>query len=194
MAKSGLRFLSRLSLAVAALAVSACSGTVGPSPSHTVAVEPANTCTDGGAHLYRIAQDSMEPTLEPGDLLVVGPANDAVGEIVVFEPPPGSDGSGQNVPWIKRVVAVGGDTVEIRNGAVWVNDVKLNEPYVYEGQATDEVDGQTAWQVPKGDLFVLGDHRDLSMDSRAMGPIAISSVIGMVTYRCSPAARQGPVT
>jgi signal peptidase I len=136
----------------------------------------------------------MEPTLEPGDKLIIGPVKDAVGDIVVFDPPPGYQASPQDIQWIKRVVGVGGDTVELKNGAVWVNGQKLQEPYVYGGQTTDALSGQTLWNVPYGYIFVLGDHRQASQDSRTLGPIAISSVIGQVTYRCFPASSRGPIS
>ncbi len=186
-----------LLLAVLALTASACGGGAGSltakSTPTAASVVPSDPCGAAGVTLYLMIQVSMEPTLEPGDQLVVGPATDAAGEIVVFAPPPAYQVAAQNIPWIKRVVGVGGDNVELKNGAVWVNGAQISEPYVYQGQLTEATAEQTVWQVPTGHLFVLGDHREASQDSRTLGPIAVGSVIGRVTYRCLPAASRGPI-
>ena len=140
------------------------------------------------AQPYQILQVSMEHTLEPGQYVLVDKLSPHFsdykrGDVIVFEPPAGIQEDGQNIPFIKRVVAVGGDTVEVKDGTVWVNGAKLSEPYVFEGQSTDPITGQTAWKVPTGFLFVMGDHRQESQDSRAFGPIAKSTVIGRAWVR-----------
>jgi signal peptidase I len=130
----------------------------------------------------------MEHTLEPGQYVLVDKLSPHFsdykrGDVIVFEPPAGFQEDGQNIPFIKRVVGVAGDTVEVKDGAVWVNGVKLSEPYVYEGQTTEALTGQAIWQVPSGYLFVMGDHRQESQDSRVFGPIAKSTVIGRAWLR-----------
>lgn len=140
------------------------------------------------AQPYQILQVSMEHTLEPGQYVLVDKLSPHFsdykrGDVIVFEPPAGIQEDGQNIPFIKRVVAVGGDTVEVKDGTVWVNGAKLSEPYIFEGQSTDPITGQTAWKVPTGYLFVMGDHRQESQDSRAFGPIAKSTVIGRAWVR-----------
>jgi signal peptidase I len=140
------------------------------------------------AQPYQILQVSMEHTLEPGQYVLVDKLSPHFsdykrGDVIVFEPPAGIQEDGQNIPFIKRVVAVGGDTVEVKDGTVWVNGAKLSEPYVFEGQSTDPITGQTVWKVPTGFLFVMGDHRQESQDSRAFGPIAKSTVIGRAWLR-----------
>ena len=140
------------------------------------------------AQPYQILQVSMEHTLEPGQYVLVDKLSPHFsdykrGDVIVFEPPAGIQEDGQNIPFIKRVVAVGGDTVEVKDGTVWVNGAKLSEPYVFEGQSTDPITGQTVWKVPSGYLFVMGDHRQESQDSRAFGPIAKSTVIGRAWVR-----------
>jgi signal peptidase I len=152
----------------------------------------ADQCTDSNASLYTVYQVGMEPTFEPGQKLLVKPSNGAVGEIVVFNPPTGYADKASD-PFIKRVVGVAGDLVEVHDGAVWVNGVKLAEPYVYDGAPTVPRTEVTSWRVPAGDLFVMGDHRDASEDSREFGPIAKSTVIGQVTYRCFPSTVRGSV-
>ena len=137
---------------------------------------------------YQIIGVSMEPTLENGQYVLVDKISPHFsdykrGDVVVLQPPPGYDEDGKNVPFIKRVIGVGGDTIEVKDGSVWVNGVKLVEPYVFGGQPTDPFTGQSIWQVPAGDVFVLGDHRQESQDSRWFGPIPKSTVIGRAWLR-----------
>jgi signal peptidase I len=140
------------------------------------------------AQPYQILGVSMEPTLENGQYVLVDKVSPHFsdykrGDVVVLQPPAGYDENGSNVPFIKRVVGVGGDTVEVKGGAVYVNGAKLNEPYVYVGEETDPLTSQSVWQVPAGYLFVMGDHRDESEDSRLFGPIPESTVIGRAWLR-----------
>jgi signal peptidase I len=118
------------------------------------------------------------------------------GEIIVFRPPD-SVQSPDGAPFIKRVIGVPGDRVELRDGKVYVNGVALDEPYVFAdgGPAVTEPapDGQTDWLVPAGDLFVLGDHRPQSEDSRYFGPIEISRVVGRAWVRYWPVDSFGVV-
>ena len=76
--------------------------------------------------------------------------------------------------------------MEVHDDSVWVNGVKLAEPYVYDGQPTTPLSTQSSWRVPKDQLFVLGDHREASQDSRVFGPIAKSTVIGRAWLRYWP--------
>ncbi len=142
------------------------------------------------AQPYQISQESMEHTLNPGEYVLVDKLSPHFsdykrGDVIVFEPPTGFQENGSDIPFIKRVIGVAGDTVELKDGAVWVNGVELVEPYVFEGQKTDPdpATGKTVWQVPKDSLFVLGDHRVASKDSRYFGPIAKSTVIGRAWLR-----------
>jgi signal peptidase I len=148
------------------------------------------------AQPYQILQVSMENTLQPGQYVLVDKISPIFsdykrGDVIVFQPPQGYSENGQDIPFIKRVIGVGGDLVEIRNDAVYVNGVKLDEPYVYEGQLTTPLNGQSSWRVPAGDLFVLGDHREASQDSRVFGPIPKSSVIGRAWLRYWPLSSLG---
>lgn len=147
------------------------------------------------AQPYQVKQQSMEKTLEPDQYVLVDkltPRFDtyARGEIIVFTPP--DDWSqGDGTPFIKRIIGVGGDTIEIRDGLVYVNDVALEEPYLYAGD--DDVPEPTLttidpplWDVPIGELFVMGDHRSHSADSRAFGSIPVDSVVGRAWLRYWP--------
>ena len=91
------------------------------------------------AQPYRVEQMSMERTLEPDQYVLVDkltPRWDdySRGDIVVFEPPPEWVEGGPQTPFIKRVIGLPGETVEIRDGAVYIDDVKLDEPYLFDLQ------------------------------------------------------------
>jgi signal peptidase I len=147
------------------------------------------------AQPYKVQQTSMEQTLEPDQYVLVDKltprwAPYARGDIVVFDPPE-TFASGGGVPFIKRVIGLPGDRVELRDGKVFVNGTQLDEPYIYRDggvpQTTDaQPGGQSLWYVPTGDLLVMGDHRQDSSDSRVFGPIEISHVIGRAWLRYWP--------
>lgn len=137
----------------------------------------------------------MEPTLLPGDLLLVDEYNPKVtgyrrGEIVAFTPP-GS--AADSMAFAKRIIGVAGDTIDLSGGSVFVNGIELSEPYVDVGQVTEPLGGQSHFVVPTAAVFVLGDRRESSSDSRVFGAVPIANVAGTVVYRCSPADRMGPL-
>jgi signal peptidase I len=148
------------------------------------------------AQPYKVQQKSMEHTLEEDQYVLVDkltPRFDAYnrGDIVVFEPP--QDWGESNTPFIKRVIGEPGDTVEIRDdGLVYVNEVALDEPYLYAEEAGEPAQPTTApleqstWTVPEGDLFLMGDHRANSADSRTFGPVPIDRVVGRAWLRYWP--------
>jgi signal peptidase I len=147
------------------------------------------------AQPYKVQQGSMETTLLPDQYVLVDKLTPrwspyARGDIVVFEPPETWSSIG-GVPFIKRVIGLPGDTVELRDGKVFVNRVELDEPYIYEEdglpQATDpQPGGGSEWVVPQNQLLVMGDHRQNSADSRSFGPIEVSHVIGRAWLRYWP--------
>jgi signal peptidase I len=148
------------------------------------------------AQPYRVEQQSMERTLEPDQYVLVDkltPRFDdySRGDIVVFEPPEAWVQGGPRTPFIKRVIGVPGETVEIRAGAVYVEGNRLDEPYVYDLQPTTANDEPARWVIPEGELFVMGDHRAASADSRAFGPIPESTVIGRAWLRYWPVTSLG---
>jgi signal peptidase I len=148
------------------------------------------------AQPYQIQQVSMENTLQPGQYVLVDKLSPLWsdykrGDVIVFEPPKGYQEDGQDIPFIKRVIGVAGDLVEIKHDdvggwGVFVNGVRLDEPYVYLDQPTTPLTDTASWRVPDGQLFVLGDHREASQDSRYFGPIPKSSVIGRALLRYWP--------
>lgn len=141
------------------------------------------------AQPYQVQQESMRVTLEEGQYVLVDkltPHFDSYsrGDIVVFQPP----GEGADaVPFIKRVIGVPGDEVEIRDGAVYINDVQIDEPYVFGGPTSDP-ENQGNWTVPADSLFVMGDNRNNSTDSRSssIGPVPTANVIGRAWLRYWP--------
>jgi signal peptidase I len=142
------------------------------------------------AQPYLVQQMSMQDTLQPGDYVLVDKLTPRFGgyhrgDVIVFTPPSGFEDGG-TTPFIKRVIGLPGETVSIHDGQVWINGVALVEPYVYENQPTDPPPAQSTWVVPPGELFVLGDHRVASQDSRVFGMIQISSVIGRAWLRYWP--------
>jgi signal peptidase I len=148
------------------------------------------------AQPYKVQQSSMETTLLPEQYVLVDKltprwAPYQRGDIVVFDPPETWRSGGSNVPFIKRVIGLPGDTIQLRDGIVYVNDVELSEPYVYlengVPQPTEpQAGGATEWVVPEGQLLVMGDHRENSADSRTFGPIEIRHVIGRAWLRYWP--------
>lgn len=136
---------------------------------------------------YAVEQTSMQPTLEADQRLLVDrltPRFDPYkpGDIIVFDAPVAA---ALEAPAIKRVIAIEGSVVELIDGRVMVDGFALDEPYTYGGEPTLAT-GQTRWVVPSGHVFVLGDHRGVSIDSRAFGPIPLSSVIGRAWLRFLP--------
>ena len=146
------------------------------------------------AQPYKVQQQSMERTLEPEQYVLVDkltPRFDAYkrGDIVVFKPP--QDWGDDETPFIKRVIGEAGDTIDIHDGHVFVNDVQIDEPYVYadddgEPQDTEAPFDQSNWTIPAGELFLMGDHRSNSADSRTFGPVEVDQIIGRAWLRYWP--------
>ena len=124
--------------------------------------------------VVRVSSDSMAPTVCAGDALLVARVHDGDplhrGDIITFASP--ADGESM----IKRVVAVAGERMLITDGRVIVDGAVVPEPYVDRAQVSG-VFFQTV-TVPPGELFVMGDHRETSIDSRSFGPVAMSAVTG----------------
>jgi len=148
------------------------------------------------AQPYKVQQQSMEHTLEPDQYVLVDkltPRFDTYkrGDIVVFTPPEDwvqEDGT----PFIKRVIGLGGDTVEVRDGKVFINGTEIDEEYVYASEPGDPPQPTTVpgdehrWVIPTDELFLLGDHRAASADSRTFGPVPAVQVIGRAWLRYWP--------
>ncbi len=132
---------------------------------------------------------SMEPTMWTGEKLLVLKlayrfGQPKRGDIVVFKYP-----NDARRDYIKRVIAVGGDTVEIRLGRVYVNGLQKDEPYVQNPGFYQ----MNAVFVPTDSVFVMGDHRTNSEDSRMFGPVKTSLLKGKAIFRIWPLAKVGRV-
>jgi signal peptidase I len=137
----------------------------------------------------------MTPTLEVGDRVLVNKlsykAHDVHrGDLIVFERPPETSNGleGEIKDLIKRVVAVDGDTIEGRDGRVYVNGELIEEPYLEPGTPTNDLDREV---VPEGMVFVMGDNRMNSEDSRVFGPIDEDTIIGRAVVKVLPLSDLG---
>jgi signal peptidase I len=139
---------------------------------------------------FWIPSPSMEPTLDVGDRVLVNKLSYNFhdvhrGDVVVFERPPGASTgeNGEIKDLIKRVIAIGGDTIESKDGEVYVNGERIDEDYLEPGTPTENLPLET---IPEGHVFVMGDNRINSEDSRVFGPIDEDVIVGRAFIRVLP--------
>ena len=138
---------------------------------------------------YTVVMSSMEPTFLQGDCIMVnkvtyrssGPQR---GQVIVFNPPPPNEES--RYPFIKRVIGLPGDTVEIRDGKVFVNGTALDEDE-YIKERPDYTMAATV--VPENEYFVLGDNRNNSSDSHVGWTVPRDNIIGKAWFTYWPPSR-----
>lgn len=135
--------------------------------------------------VIQVSGDSMEPTMHDGDILLLMKSRDFdYGDLCCV--------AWQNKLLLKRVIAKGNDSVEISNdGTVSVNGTVLDEPYVIN-KSLGECDIEFPYLVPEGALFVLGDRRDTSIDSRntVIGSVDDEQMVGRVLFRIWSKAKE----
>lgn len=138
---------------------------------------------------FRVVGTSMEPNLHDGQYLIVDKISYRLdepqrGDVIVFEPPnrPGED-------YVKRVIGVSGELVEIQKGQVYINGNPLDEPYVvYSGSYS-----MSPRRVGVSELFVLGDNRNSSSDSHNWGMLAQEKVVGKAWISYWPPSQWGVI-
>ncbi len=147
--------------------------------------------------VYEVPSGSMESTIEVGDRILSEKisyrfSQPAKGDIITFENPTDED-----VVLVKRVIATAGDVVDISNGNLYINGELQNEPYT-SGKPTYELtsayDGKRIsypYAVPEGHVWVMGDNRTNSSDSRYFGSVPTSTITGRVFFRYWPFDRFG---
>jgi signal peptidase I len=133
-----------------------------------------------------INQISMNPTFYEGDRVIISKisyhfSTPKMGDIIVFTPP------NQKQPYIKRVIGIGGDTVAIEDGKLYVNGKIIEEPYIKEEMMQDFEETHE----PEGTVFVMGDNRNYSKDSRSpsVGFIPVENIWGKVKLRYWPLSK-----
>jgi len=161
---------------------------------------------------FFIPSGSMNDTLLEGDRVMVnklayrfgGPAR---GDVIVFDSPMEADGDGETIfgavvrhvaeslglsspdsALIKRIIALGGETIEVRQNRVYIDGQPIDEPYLKEGSSMPDYGPFT---VPEDRVFVMGDNRSSSSDSRVFGPIEESEIVGKAFVRVWPPSRWG---
>lgn len=140
---------------------------------------------------FWIPSDSMVPTLQENDRVLVNKLSYRLhdvhrGDVVVFTAPDEARSDIKDL--VKRVVGLPGETIEGRDGSIYVDGRLLEEPYLPEGTVSRVF---APVEVPEGMLFVLGDNRLGSSDSTRFGPIPESDIVGRVFIRIWPPSRLG---
>ena len=136
----------------------------------------------------RVESISMEPTLYPGEFIVVNKLAYHSGgyqrrDVIVFKSP-----NDPHQQYIKRVIGLPGEKVVISGGKVYINGNPLEEPYIMSPPAYNE-----KWDVPQDSLFVLGDNRNRSSDSHVWGMVPITDIIGKALFIYWPFNRMGAI-
>ncbi len=141
------------------------------------------------AQATRVYGQSMEPNLHTDQRLVIekigyrfhGPRR---GDVIVIHDP-----SGGPELLIKRVIGLPGERITVTDGRVFVDGVPLDEPYL----AQDTLGSGRSWVVPPLSVFVMGDNRSASRDSRIFGPVLLDQIVGHALFRYWPLDQFGPI-
>jgi len=127
---------------------------------------------------YQVHGQSMEPNLRDGQYVLASKVtywlqSPERGDVVVLDPPEAQGG----IPYIKRIIGLPGDHVEVHDDRVWVNGTLLHEPYISISPAY-----VGSWDLGTGEYFVLGDNRNNSSDSHRWGALPVENLIGKAVF------------
>lgn len=138
--------------------------------------------------ILQVTGTSMSPTLQEGQVLMASKGLDfKTGDVIAFYY--------NNKILVKRVIAMPGDWVNISDdGTVYVNDIAIDEPYLKE-KALGDCNIELPYQVPESKIFVMGDNRSVSLDSRntAIGCVSEEQVVGKITFAIWPLSKIGKI-
>lgn len=138
--------------------------------------------------VLQVTGTSMSPTLQEGQVLMASKGHDfKTGDVIAFY--------FNNKILVKRVIAMPGDWVNISDdGTVYVNDIAIDEPYLKE-KALGDCNIELPYQVPESKIFVMGDNRSVSLDSRntAIGCVSEEQVVGKITFAIWPLSKIGKI-
>lgn len=144
---------------------------------------------------FTVSGDSMYPTLHNGDRMVLSKVGDIHRfDVVILKAPD------ENVEYIKRVIGMPGDTIEMKSGVLYINGKKIDQPFIntealakqtvfMDDFTLESLSGES--KVPEGKYFVLGDNRGVSKDSRMIGFIDRSAIEGKAVFTIWPFGRIG---
>ncbi len=150
---------------------------------------------------HQVNGQSMEPNFHHAEYVMTDKLSYRFGQpqrgdVIVFEAPPAANcPEGTGCDFIKRVIGLPGDTVEVKDGHFYVNNIYLEENYI--DASVDTKPGLYTSRgpivVPPGNYFVSGDNRNHSSDSRVWGPVPFDKIVGKVFFRYWPINRIGPI-
>jgi len=145
------------------------------------------------ASIFTVSGASMEPNFYEREYLLVNKLNTILdqpkrGDVVVFKFP-----GELEEKYIKRIIGLPGETVEVKNEEVYINGKKLIEGYLPKDLATSQLSAQNKWTLQNGEFFVLGDNRLNSNDSRVWGSLPKEYLIGKISYVVFPFSQIGTI-
>lgn len=150
---------------------------------------------------HQVNGQSMVPTFESGEYVLTDKISYKIGvpqrgDVIVFHAPEAANcPKGTGCDFIKRILGLPGDIIEVKDDAIWVNGTKANEPYIPDSFETlpGAYTKGRAVQLGPNEYFVAGDNRPYSSDSRAWGPITYNEIVGRAFFRYWPMDKVGKV-
>ena len=145
------------------------------------------------ASIFVVAGSSMEPNFYEKEYLFVNKLNVLLGkpkrgDVMVFKFP-----GELEEKYIKRIIGLPGETIEVKDERIYINDKKLMEGYLPKDLSTSQFSAQNKWTLKNGEFFVLGDNRLNSNDSRIWGTLPKEYLIGKISYIIFPFSKRGGI-